>query len=117
MVSRPTPDFPALEQFFGAYFHPDWDEVYDLPPGQVTEQTVITDFVEHSTYLQIMAVLDEAKQLLSQGRSEDELRADLLAHLLGYHPWYDGRTTAHNWLLAIIDMIETTAETEPRGGD
>src|SRR5438874_11551730 len=92
--------FHNLVQFFGAYFHQDWDA--DDP----TPEAVIRRFVTTNELEAVRKVVGELDDLLSLPLSEAELRRLLLDDLLCCYLPPDGRSV-RTWLTWVRDSQTT----------
>jgi CdiI immunity protein len=95
MVER----FPELAQFFGCYFHQDWDiEAAD-------DEGLVRLYLSQEPESSITAARRELDEFLAEDLSEDELATTLL-HSFGcyYSPTFFGFTT-RRWLERIRDLL------------
>lgn len=74
--------YEALVQFFGGYFHQDWD--LDHPTGE----DVLRGFLAESTKSRVQLVQRELAGLMSRDMNEDDLGRMLFTEL---HCYYDPR--------------------------
>ena len=90
-------NYPCLEQFFGSYFHQDWDIEHDEPSD------VIRAYLENEPLEQIRKVGLELKSLLSSCDDEELVRC--LFELGCYYDPLDDFTSISVWLKLIYEDI------------
>ncbi len=84
--------YRALQEFFLAYFHPDWRL------DATSRGDVVADFLRVENAPRVTAVLDDLRELLAEPATEDELHNALIhEYSLSYDPWVD-KTTTREWL-------------------
>lgn len=92
--------FPYLFQFFGAYFHQDWDLEAQEDEG------IIRNYLQESSLTAVKQTITEITQLLAMNFSEKRLKKFLI-HELGcfYNPTSKG-ISYQDWLLWIENFIK-----------
>ena len=92
-------DYPALENFLAAYFHPDW------AVEQPTPEAVVDYYRDSESPEQVAATREDLARLLARDLDDDALGA--LAHRLGseYDPTRDGGTW-RGWLQAVPARLD-----------
>lgn len=91
--------YPNLLEFFGGYFHQDWD-LEDANPDDV-----IRRFQSSEPRENVEAVIDELNTLLSSNLNEEELQTGLLLDLqCCYDPRVDWADTT-SWLKHVRDLL------------
>lgn len=91
-------DFPALENFFSAYFHQDWRAEHDAP------DTVVSHFLDSEDDEQVAEVRTELARLSAQDLDEAALAARLRALGSEYDPTLDGRSW-RDWLATLRERF------------
>ena len=96
---RPDRRFPALEQFFGAYFHQDW------PVEHATAADVLRAAIETTTTEDLRAVRRELASVLDACSPEADLRRVADEWRVEYVPEADG-LGMREWLEHVLDFVE-----------
>jgi hypothetical protein len=99
--------YPALAQFFGGFFHQDWDlEATDW-------EGLVRNFCAAAKREQIAAVNAEIDVLLSEPHDERELR-DVVFTRLGcaYDPTVNGRSL-RSWIMEVRRHLLAAVPTTP----
>lgn len=105
-MSMISDHFPHLFQFFGSYFHQDFDLEGD------DWEDLVKSFLQHESRDRALAVSNELRQLLAM-KLEDERLSEMLLRDLGsyYDPGPDGLSST-NWLRAMIRYINESLNTD-----
>lgn len=90
-----------LAQFFGGYFHQDWD--LDASSSAEVVQSFIQENHHNQTVMELSSALSE---LLREVVSESDLRAYVLNDLGSYHDPLDEGGSVRSWLTAIQSQLE-----------
>ena len=95
-----------LFQFFGAYFHQDWaHEVGSQNPGDV-----VRFFVRGESRTNVLAVVEELRQLLAAKLTEERVGEMIQTEFGGnINPYVDGTNWTH-WLEHLAELLEKLAE-------
>ena len=89
-------DFPALEQFLGAYLHQDWQDEYS------TTAMGFQDFLDgEPRYGALIAA--ELRRVLASGEDEAGL-LELIRDCGSYYLPDDWGLTARTWLTSLLEM-------------
>lgn len=91
-------DFPALENFFSAYFHQDWRVEHDAPDA------VVSYFLDSEADEEIAAVRDDLARLSAQALEEDVLGVRLRALGCEYDPTREG-SSWRDWLSTLRERF------------
>ena len=96
----------AMRQFFGGYFHQDWDlEAKDW-------QTAVDNFTIGETSSELYSLAEEIDELRAAYR-EEELRVVLLRRALS--SYYPGPLTHREWLKQVSDRLRQHASALEHG--
>lgn len=107
-----TPDSDILLQFFGAYFHEDWDT--DHPDWQ----SVVQSYREHATSEDVNRVIQAINALLETTPEDNKLGSRMFQEFGCY---YDPRSgygglPYHEWLQDLVDYLISKPHTGVTGG-
>ena len=97
-------EYPALTQFFGGYFHQDWD----LEAAEW--QGLVRNFCDAACHEQIAVVYSELGKLLAEAQDERDLSVVLFSQLgCAYDPTVDG-ISLRDWIEEIQrQLLASTA--------
>ncbi len=99
--------FPDLEQFFGCYFHQDWQYLYG------SAEMAIEDYANDSSRDELSYTVQELDKLMSLGLSEAELDDAMYRELhCYYNPKPSGRSMTE-WLRWVRSTLIKYGESAP----
>lgn len=90
-------DFPGLANFFGGYFHQDWEFEVDTP------EEVVQVFVREEHRETSSRAIKELRRLLSLSLTDEQLNKLLLGELGAY---YDASPDTSRWLQSLLEVME-----------
>ncbi len=94
------PDYNALEYFFSAYFHQDWQSEHP------DSEAVVDTFRRGESEQQVRDVRDELRRLLDTDLDEDELKALLHGRLQSAWAPTPGGPGYRSWLQGLLARFE-----------
>ena len=64
--------YPELRQFFGGYFHQDWNYTYNWQGEPPSFQVVVRDFKTNNSQADVTQVIQELEQFMAAHLTEDD---------------------------------------------
>lgn len=101
-----------LYQFFGGYFHQDWQELYDWKGDEPDTEKVVRNYKFETIEKNLKKIISEMESLLSLNLSEKELR-NVLMQFSSCHYAPATHGSYRNWLETILKILKEPGNAVP----